>query len=161
MIIRVLLLFVLTVFSVATATAENPELWERAIEFTNRKGFNVTMPPYLMEYFQFPQPEKIVGKEIQVAEWMMAVFQPEGYPKPMILVRRLTGDILYDEYGVDSNKGKVWLLDSAGRLEKNCQWVNEEVVGRVQDAQEWDDLRMFIKSIQELLTYGVFNPPRE
>lgn len=160
MITRVLLLFVLTVLPITT-TAGDPELWESAIKFTGRKGFNITMPPYLMKYFQFPQPEKIKGKEIQVAVWLMAVFQPQGYPKPMILVRRLTGEILCDEYGVDSNKGKAWLLDSAGNLEKNCQWVNEQVVGRVQDAQEWDDLGMFIKSMRELLLSEIFNPPRE
>lgn len=162
MIIRVLLLFVLTVFSVATATAESPELFDKAIALANKKGFEITMPPYLMEHFKIPNPDKVKGREVFIPPWLMAVFQPAGSPKPQILVRLFSGDIYDNEYGVDSTKGKAWLINQERKLEQTCEWEKGHVLGPIQDGKELTDFKRFIKEMERWAIHGGIIPvPRE
>jgi hypothetical protein len=159
MITRVLLLFVLTVYPI-TATAEDPELWERAIALAEKKGFEVYLQTEVMEYFRFSHPDNIEAKELFVPPvWLMAIFKPVGSQKPMILVREYLGDSEPNDRGIYLPKGKAWLINHAGTLEQSCQWDKGETPGPIRDGKELVDFGTFVRHMKLWVDYGGRLPP--
>ena len=160
MITRVLLLLILIAWPII-AMAEDPKMWERAIALANEKGFDMTMPPYLREYFKSPPPDKIEGKEVFIPPCVMAEL-PAGSSKPLIFVRLFLGDIYDDEQGVNSTKGKAWLINHEGILEQSCQWDKEQNPIPIQDGKELTEFRLFTKKMAEWVrNRGIIPIPRE